>query len=254
MKKIHRKDSIAIIILALIILSDIIAKRYNYSTVVEIAIGVVCLCALSSHFDIVKNEYRKNKKEMEEKRIYEQNKKLHKNHFAIHEAGHAIISAVLIPDLEIKEISIISKGSSKGRVSFFDEAKVIWTKEDYLGLLTRAYGGRAAEEVILEKIATGSQMDLENASELAFQMINVYAMGKSLSSLTSYPEYNKELIRMNMNQVEELCQNAYKKAKTVISQNKDSVLKLAKLIEEKEELKAEEIKKFMLDNDVYPDP
>ena len=102
-----------------------------------------------------------------------------KYHSAIHESGHAIASAVLRPNVENLGISIVPRGNAGGYNLFNDsEERSYLTKEDAISEMVVSYAGKAAEEVILNKVSSGPEADLKGASKIAYSMILKYAMKK----------------------------------------------------------------------------
>lgn len=167
---------------------------------------------------------------------------------AIHEAGHAIVSALVRPNVKNLGISIVPRGKAGG-YNYFDESdKVFYTKNDLYKNIQVLYGGRIAEELVLGDVSTGSSNDLENASRIVYKMITSFAMQDSVSFLTQVPgkdDFNNQLIESRMDEMEEICKRAYNEASVLVSKNKDVLLELADLLIEKEYLPQEEVEKFM---------
>ena len=169
---------------------------------------------------------------------------------AIHEAGHAILSIVLRPDIDILGISIVPRGDAGGYNLYGNDEKDYLSKEDAISEIVVAYGGKAAEEVILKKTSTGPVDDLKRASQIAYHMVTKYAMNGKLLTQIGDEEFDSMLIKLNMDNAEKICSDAYKRSKELICANTDVLKKLAKLLLEKEVLTSEEVKAFIQGSDI----
>lgn len=168
---------------------------------------------------------------------------------AIHEAGHAIISAVLRPEVKNFEISIIPRGGAGGYNFFGTSEKTYKGKKEIINDIKVCYGGRAAEEIILGDISSGASGDLESASKMAIQMITRYGMnGTLMVQVGGEHEYNKKLSTEAINAAEKICKTSYEDVKNIIEKYKSQLLALAALLIQKERLTQEEVSAFMKEN------
>lgn len=168
---------------------------------------------------------------------------------AVHEAGHAIVSALVRPEVKNFGISIVPRGSAGG-YNFFDESdKTYSRKSDMLKQLKVLYGGRIAEEVVLNDISSGASNDLEKASNIAHLMVTRYAMnGSLLVKIGSERDYNEQLDRKTMPEEDKICREAYEETKKLVKENKEVLEMLADILYEKEYLSQEEVEAFMQEN------
>ena len=171
---------------------------------------------------------------------------------AIHEAGHAIVGTVLLPFDEITEISIIESEGYGGYNLFYFESKKIKQRQDLINRMAVQYGGKAAEEVILHQLTTGPLEDLKEASIIAYEMVQSYAMGETLLTNVGDLEYDDLLKQNTLETAEKICQEAYSLAKEIITQNQNVLKELGKVLIEKRIIGNEEVRDFMLKNDVLP--
>ena len=165
---------------------------------------------------------------------------------AVHEAGHAIVSALVRPEVKNFGISIVPRGSAGG-YNFFDESdKTYSRKSDMLKQLKVLYGGRIAEEVVLNDISSGASNDLEKASNIAHLMVTRYAMnGGLLVKIGSERDYNEQLDQKTMPEEDKICREAYEETKKLVEENKEVLEMLADILYEKEYLSQEEVEAFM---------
>ena len=171
-----------------------------------------------------------------------------KYHSAIHESGHAIVSAVLRPNVENLGISIVPRGNAGGYNLFNDsEERSYLTKEDAISEMVVSYAGKAAEKVILNKVSSGPEADLKGASKIAYSMILKYAMHDSLLTLVGDEQFDSVLIQKNTPEAEKICKDSYEKSLKVVTENKEIIIELANALMEKEILSAEEVQNFLQD-------
>lgn len=168
---------------------------------------------------------------------------------AIHEAGHAIVSAIQRPDVKNFGISIVQRGIAGG-YNYFDEPDAKYSrKEELKKQISVLYGGRAAEEVILGDISSGASNDLERATQIAYLMVNKFAMdGNLMVQLPKQTEYNDAMAKDSVEKAESICKDAYIVAKQVVMAYRPIIEKLANLLFEKESLSQEEIEAFLKEN------
>lgn len=168
---------------------------------------------------------------------------------AVHEAGHAIVSASIRPDVKNFCISIVPRGEAGG-YNFFDESyKTYKQKADMEKQIRVMYGGRCAEEILLGDISTGASNDLERATDLAYCMVMNFAMAESkLVKIAGRPEFNNHIENQSIEKMEEICSEAYKETLDVVTKNKMVISKLAALLMEKEYLSDVEVSAFLSEN------
>lgn len=168
---------------------------------------------------------------------------------AIHEAGHAIVSAVMRPDVKNLGISIIQRGSAGG-YNQFDEADTKYMRKTEIEKrISVMYGGRAAEEILLGDISSSAFDDLEKASRLAYFMVTEFAMSEQLMvKIGTEVGYNEQLDVQGMKNAEAICTEAYKKASEVVKKNEELIRKLAGILCQKEALSQEEVESFLKEN------
>jgi cell division protease FtsH len=97
---------------------------------------------------------------------------------AIHESGHAIIAALTPGSDPVQKISIVPRGF--GALGYTlqmpVEDRYLMTEEELLGKINVLLGGRAAEEIVFNRISTGAANDLTKATDIARKMITDYGM------------------------------------------------------------------------------
>jgi cell division protease FtsH len=190
---------------------------------------------------------------------------------AYHEAGHALVGA-LMPDYDpVQKISIIPRGRAGGLTWFTPS-------EDRMesGLYSRSYlqnqmavalGGRIAEELIFgeEEVTTGASNDLQQVARVARQMVMRFGMSEKLGpvalgrqqgnmflgrDIASERDFSEETAATIDDEVSQLVAEAYRRAKDVLIGNKSILDKLANMLVDKETVDSEELQDLLATNDV----
>jgi cell division protease FtsH len=190
---------------------------------------------------------------------------------AYHEAGHALVGA-LMPDYDpVQKISIIPRGRAGGLTWFTPS-------EDRMdsGLYSRSYlqnqmavalGGRIAEEIIFgeEEVTTGASNDLQQVTRVARQMVTRFGMSDRLGpvalgrqngnvflgrEIATDRDFSDTTAAAIDTEVRSLVDEAYRRSKDVLLGNKHILDKLAEMLIEKETVDADELQELLANNDV----
>jgi cell division protease FtsH len=190
---------------------------------------------------------------------------------AYHEAGHALVGA-LMPDYDpVQKISIIPRGRAGGLTWFTPS-------EDRMdsGLYSRSYlqnqmavalGGRIAEEIIFgeEEVTTGASNDLQQVARVARQMVMRFGMSDRLGpvalgrqqgnmflgrDIASERDFSEETAAAVDDEVRNLVDQAYRRSKAVLVDNRHVLDRLAEMLIERETVDAEELQDLLATSDV----
>ncbi len=190
---------------------------------------------------------------------------------AYHEAGHALVGA-LMPDYDpVQKISIIPRGAAGGLTWFTPS-------EDRLdsGLYSRAYlqnqmavalGGRVAEELLYgpEEVTTGASNDLQQVTRVARQMVTSLGMSDRLGpvalgrqqgnvflgrDIASDRDFSDETAATIDEEVSKLVARAYERCKQVLVENRKVLDQLAGALVERETVDAEELQQILRENEI----
>ncbi|MEW5986086.1 MAG: ATP-dependent zinc metalloprotease FtsH [Chloroflexota bacterium] len=168
-----------------------------------------------------------------------------KEMIAYHEAGHALVSFNLAHTDPIQKITIIPRGRAGGYVMPLPEDRHIITKEFFEDRITMTLGGRAAEEVIFGQVTTGPSSDLQQATRVARDMVMRYGMSDELGLRTfgeqgeyiflgrevaAARDYSEEAAEVIDREVRRITDRAYDRARQIITDHKDKLVKLAKTL------------------------
>ncbi|MGB4705264.1 MAG: ATP-dependent zinc metalloprotease FtsH [Candidatus Saccharicenans sp.] len=183
-----------------------------------------------------------------------------KRNTAFHEAGHALIAALLPEADPIHKVTIIPRGLALGVTQQLPLSDRYTYTKDYLeAQLTVLMAGRVAEELILGKVTTGAANDIERATEIARKMVCQWGMsdlgplsfgerddliflGRELAAHKNFSERTAELIDLEVKKIINRC---YERAKNLIENNRDKLMKIAEALLEKEILSSDEINQLI---------
>jgi cell division protease FtsH len=171
---------------------------------------------------------------------------------AFHESGHALLG-MLTPGADpVRKISIIPRGQALGVTYQSPQADRYSYSERYLrGRITGALGGRAAEEVVYGDVTTGAENDMENASNIARQMVGRWGMSLAIGPVCVLPPpgqqspygldgvapATKELVDTEARKIMEEC---YEQALATLRSSRDRLDRLAHTLLERETLEEDD--------------
>ena len=185
---------------------------------------------------------------------------------AYHEAGHALVGA-LMPDYDpVAKVSIIPRGQAGG-LTFFTPSEErmesgLYSRSYLQNQMAVALGGRVAEEIVYgeEEVTTGASNDLQQVANVARQMITKFGMsdkigpvalgqsqggmflGRDMSSTRDFSEDTAATIDV---EVSELVDTAYKRATKVLSDNRSVLDEMANMLIERETIDTEDIQDLL---------
>ena len=171
---------------------------------------------------------------------------------AIHEAGHASISWLLEYANPLIKVTIVPRGRALGAAWYLPEERQITTKEQMLDEMCATLGGRAAEDLFLGRISTGAMNDLERVTKQAFGMIAYLGMSEKLPNLCYYSNdeysfnrpYSEKTAELIDEEVKNMVNEQYERAKKILSEHKDGHAKLSQLLIDKEVIFAEDVEEI----------
>ncbi len=175
-----------------------------------------------------------------------------KRSIALHEAGHATISWFCQYANPLIKVSIVPRGQALGAAWYLPEERQITTKEQMLDEMCSLMGGRAAEELFTGHISSGAMNDLERATKSAYGMIAYLGMSKSLPNICYYNNneysfqrpYSETTARMIDEEVLNMVNEQYTRAKNILMEHKEGHNQLAELLIQKEVIMAEDVEKI----------
>jgi cell division protease FtsH len=181
---------------------------------------------------------------------------------AYHECGHAIVASVLPHADPVKRVSIIPRGiAALGyTMQMPTEDRYLLTKSELLDRIAVMLGGRAAEEIVFNEISTGAKNDLDKATDMAANMVRSFGMSEKLGPLSydrggptflNVPgaarerDYSEETARTIDAEVRAIVESAYSTARTIITERRDAIMKIAAVLLQKEVIEGAELKALL---------
>ena len=179
---------------------------------------------------------------------------------AYHEAGHTLVG-LKVPNADpVHKVTIIPRGMALGVTQQLPEGdRHNYTKEYLLGQISILMGGRIAEETFLGNITTGASNDIEKATELSRAMVCEFGMS-DLGPLTfgkkeeqiflgreiaQHRDYSEETSIRIDSEVRKIVTEQYERARKIIEENRDTMVRLAEALIEHESLDGVQIRRIV---------
>ncbi len=164
---------------------------------------------------------------------------------AYHEAGHATVSWMLEHAAPLVKVTIVPRGRSLGAAWYLPEERLIVRPEQMLDEMCAALGGRAAEQVIFNKISTGALSDLEKVTKQARAMVTIYGLNEKVGNLTYYDSsngndygftkpYSEQTAETIDKEISAIIEKQYQRAISILKKNKKKLIQLAEVLLSKE--------------------
>ena len=190
---------------------------------------------------------------------------------AFHEAGHALVGA-LMPDYDpVQKISIIPRGQAGG-LTFFTPSEErmesgLYSRSYLQNQMAVALGGRVAEEIVYgeDEVTTGASNDLQQVARVARQMVTRFGMSDRLGpvalgrsqggmflgrDIAAERDFSEDTAAAIDEEVSQLVDEAYRRATEVLVANRPVLDELAELLVEKETVDAEQLQELLMSRDV----
>jgi cell division protease FtsH len=190
-----------------------------------------------------------------------------KRNTAYHEAGHALVAAVIPEADPLHKVTIIPRGMALGvTMQLPIDDKHSYSKDYLLAQLAILMAGRIAEENYMHHMTTGAGNDIERATDLARKMVCEWGMselgplsfGKKEEQIflgreiAQHRDYSEETaIRIDA-QVKKLVQGAYDTASAIIKERSDALVKIAESLLEREILDGNEVMQIIQGQSIEP--
>ncbi len=169
---------------------------------------------------------------------------------AIHEAGHATISWHLQYGNPLVKVTIVPRGKALGAAWYMPEERQITHTQVLLDELCSLLGGRAAEELFLNRISTGAANDLERVTKIAYAMVVYYGMSDKLPNVNYHEQggdysfqkpYSDETAQIIDQEVARIIAEQYERAKVLLLERREGHHALYELLLEREVIYTEDV-------------
>jgi cell division protease FtsH len=190
---------------------------------------------------------------------------------AYHEAGHALVGA-LMPDYDaVQKISIIPRGNAGG-LTFFTPSEErmesgLYSRTYLQNQMAVALGGRVAEEIVYgeDEVTTGASNDLQQVASVARQMVTRFGMSDKLGpvalgraqggmflgrDIAAERDFSEDTAATIDSEVSDLVDVAYHRATKVLVDNRSVLDELAEMLVESETVDSQELQDLLIRRDV----
>jgi len=177
---------------------------------------------------------------------------------AFHEAGHALVAALLPHTDPLHKVTIIPRGMALGLTQQLPtEEKHNYTKEQLQSRIAVCMGGRIAEDLVFGEISTGAQNDIEQATEMARKMVCEWGMSETLGPLTygkkeeqiflgkefnRHQDYSEATALKIDAEIKRIVTEQYERAQRTLTESREILNRVAEALLEHEVLDAEQLK------------
>jgi cell division protease FtsH len=186
---------------------------------------------------------------------------------AYHEAGHALVGA-LMPDYDsIQKVTIIPRGRAGGLTWFLPTEERMQSRAYLQNQMAVALGGRIAEEIVFgeEEVTTGASSDLQQVAAIARQMVMRFGMSEKLGpvalgrssgnmflgrDIAAERDFSEETAATIDEEVGTLVADAYRRAKQLLIDNRHVLDTIAHALVERETVDAEELQQILDTNEL----
>ncbi|MEK9209517.1 MAG: ATP-dependent zinc metalloprotease FtsH [Patescibacteria group bacterium] len=180
---------------------------------------------------------------------------------AFHEAGHALVAAVLPGTDPIHKVSVVSRGRAAGyTLKLPTEDRHLYSKSHFLNELAVSLGGYASEKLIFNDITTGAADDIRRATDVARALATKYGMSEKLGPMTfgdreelvflgreiaTEKNYSESVATLIDEEVSKFMKNAFKTAKEILAKHKKILDAIAGRLMEKETIEKDEFRELV---------
>jgi cell division protease FtsH len=183
-----------------------------------------------------------------------------KKNTAIHEAGHALVAAIIPEADPIHKVTIIPRGMALGLTQQLPlDDRYTYTKDYLEAQLSVLMAGRVAEILLLNKLTTGAASDFEKSTEIARKMVCLWGMselgpmaygerddliflGRDLAMNKNFSERTAELID---EEVKKIIKRCFQRSRDLLEARRDKLIRISELLLDKEVLSSEEIQEVV---------
>lgn len=169
---------------------------------------------------------------------------------AIHEAGHAIVSKILMPHLKIEQVTVVPRGNAFGFISYNSESNISNLNiKDVKNKMSVAYAGREAQIMFYGNelgIDNGASNDLDIATRYAYHAIAEFGMGQKTNYINISALSNKKLFQKQIeDEIQAWIEEAKANTKKIVTEYREKIVLLSKLLVEQEVVSGEELEQLL---------
>jgi cell division protease FtsH len=180
---------------------------------------------------------------------------------AYHEVGHALVGEILPNADPVHKVSILPRGRALGYTMHYpSEDKYLTTRQEFLDQISSLLAGRVAEETVYNEVTTGASNDFERATSIARSMVCEFGMSERLGPVVLGARHSNPFLGRDWNEernysesiaveidkeVRSIIDGCYEVARQLLTENREKMDDIVKVLLEKESLEREEFLALM---------
>lgn len=174
---------------------------------------------------------------------------------AYHEAGHAVCGWFLEHADPLLKVSIVPRGvGTLGYAQYVPKERFLYTTEQLMDRMVMTLGGRVSEEIFFKKITTGAQDDLQKVTRMATEVITNYGMNSAIGPISYGRQDQNESFQKPFSErtaariddeVRGMAMEAHRRTTELLTEKKEQVEAVAKLLLEKEVISREDMTRLL---------
>ncbi|KAI8140712.1 peptidase family M41-domain-containing protein [Fennellomyces sp. T-0311] len=174
---------------------------------------------------------------------------------AYHEAGHAVAGWYLQHADPLLKVSIIPRGvAALGYAQYLPKDQYLYSVKQLLDRMCMTLGGRVSEQIFFDTITTGAHDDLQKVTKMAYAQVTTYGMNDKVGPMSFHdPQaeqqfqkpFSEETATLIDDEVRNLVNSAYARTVELLTERKEEVEKVAKLLLEKEIINRQDIEDLL---------
>ncbi|KAI7863329.1 peptidase family M41-domain-containing protein [Spinellus fusiger] len=174
---------------------------------------------------------------------------------AYHEAGHAVAGWYLQHADPLLKVSIIPRGvGALGYAQYLPKDQYLYSEKQLLDRMCMTLGGRVSEQLFFDTITTGASDDLQKVTKIAYAQVTAYGMNAKVGALSFHDPsqeqqfqkpYSEKTGALIDDEARQLVADAYTRTLNLLTEKREDVEKVAKLLLEKEVITREDVENLL---------
>ena len=189
---------------------------------------------------------------------------------AYHEAGHALVAAMIPGHDKVHKITIVPRGMAGGYTKYLpEEEQRLASRSHWEGFIASALGGHTSEELVFGEMTTGAHDDLGKATQIARSMVTQWGMSKNLGPRTfgkkesliflgkevnEQRDYSEKIAEKIDDEIRELIDKARDRARSILTESRAQLDHLAARLMVEETLEPDQLREVFAWQPGQPEP
>lgn len=175
---------------------------------------------------------------------------------AYHEAGHALVSELTPHADPVHKVTIIPRGDAGGFMMPLPEEKMVTGSKEIIARMRVSFGGRAAEELVLDDISTGAYSDIQQVTRLAKLYVTQVGMSKEIGPVNLDPSASEYYFHLGRDisdqtareidlEIRNLIKKEYNNTLKLLEENRGKLDEISELLLKKETITGAEVRSII---------